>query len=66
MSLLESLETIDGVSQAVVNQVQALFDDFVEGRYVFDNNVFFITSHLKSESNYSINSRLFVQMVKGK
>lgn len=40
MSLLESLETIDGVSQAVVNQVQALFDDFVEGRYVFDNNVF--------------------------
>lgn len=38
----------------------------IECFFNFDNNVFFITSHLKSESQYSINSRLFVQMVKGK
>jgi hypothetical protein len=50
----------------IFNILRVTNSNDIECFFNFDNNVFFITSHLKSESNYSINSRLFVQMVKGK
>ena len=40
MDILKKLGTVNGVTQAMVDQVHALLLNFVEGRYEFENSAF--------------------------